>query len=628
MGIRQKTVLITACLFLIVGTILVTLVTSRVIGIEKRLSAETVKATAQEIGRWVESHREVVKTLSLLPVLREGSIEEIANFIEEFGKHKNDEIEVLLYADLNGQGYYHTGARHNLSDRSYFKTLIKDRSAEYLVTNPFLARSTGNVIIAVAYAVKDTAGQIKGLIFASVNTTTLSSVANRFKLTEASEGWLIDGTGQVFAHPNKEYPLKLAITKSDELGFKGLSSLSDDMLALKAGIGSFVNPQGNDQALIYSPIPHSPGWIYAQSIPSNHFLSTTYSLLVTLVVGFATILGLLWLVLGYLTGAIAQISKQLRQSTSTLDLQTQFKADTHDEIGTMARDLNTLFDTFKKVLQEAQKNAGENASVSAQMSASSQQIGRAAENSLVNVQQIESQMRQIFAEIKETTDSFTLTHQQTKKANDRLNEVRHTIDRMTNSVRQRSEEQTDLAQKLNRLSTEADQVRNILTVINDIADQTNLLALNAAIEAARAGEHGRGFAVVADEVRNLADRTQKALTEINATLNVITQSVQDASKEMQKSVKASHTLRNESDRSGEAIQDVVDQMGESTNAVNSGVERLEKLLSSIHQSSDKMGEISKVFSTNVCNVEEIAVAAEHLDELTARLQQQLEQFKF
>ena len=99
-----------------------------------------------------------------------------------------------------------------------------------------------------------------------------------------------------------------------------------------------------------------------------------------------------------------------------------------------------------------------------------------------------------------------------------------------------------LSENLKALTVNAEDIKNILTIISDISDKTNLLALNAAIEAARAGEHGRGFAVVADEVRKLAENTQHSLSEINASVNVIVQSISEASESVDKNTQTSHDL--------------------------------------------------------------------------------------
>lgn len=297
-----------------------------------------------------------------------------------------------------------------------------------------------------------------------------------------------------------------------------------------------------------------------------------------------------------------------------------------DEISQISADLNRLLASMHDAVAEAKNSSRQNKELAGELNRSSQQIRATIEQEAQVAQTESKKAQQIRATIEESVREAGSTKDELGAANKNLQRAKEQILTMIDQVQHTASAQSQLADRLNRLSGEADQVKQVLTVISDIAEQTNLLALNAAIEAARAGEHGRGFAVVADEVRKLAERTQKSLSEINTTISIIVQSINDASDEMNKNSSHIQEMAQSSTSVGEAIHESVSAMQMTQVGVEKLVKDLQINADQIGHTVQQIGYIDSLSSSSVANTEQISDAAQKMQAMTEELNTKLERF--
>jgi len=355
---------------------------------------------------------------------------------------------------------------------------------------------------------------------------------------------------------------------------------------------------------------------------SSLTIAVVVNLIVILLAGF---IGLL--ISRNITASVSHVVGNIDSIVSQKDLTLVNDTNGSDEMAYMGSKINELLASIRDIFGVAKNGSSENSSISHELSVTALEVGKNVEKSVGIINEATQQASSINIDIQNSINDATESKKEIEIANEKLKVARNEIVKLTSKVQETSAIEVELAERMGTLSKDAEEVKSVLEVISDIADQTNLLALNAAIEAARAGEHGRGFAVVADEVRKLAERTQRSLTDINATINVIVQSIIDASDQINKN-------SSEIQKLSHIATDVETQINDTTKIVNNATQASEKTVSDfisrgkeVQTIANKIEQINTLSTENARSVEEISAAADHLSKMTETLSTKLDAYR-
>ena len=329
------------------------------------------------------------------------------------------------------------------------------------------------------------------------------------------------------------------------------------------------------------------------------------------------------------------ISRPLRNAAAAMtdiaqgegDLTRRLPVNGQDEVARLSDAFNQFAEKVRLTVQQVAGSTTQLATAAEEMSQVTQQTNDGVQQQQQETEQVATAINEMTATVQEVARHAGEASNATREANDQARDGREVVDQSISSINSLAQELQNATEVIRQLEQNSENIGTVLDVIQGIAEQTNLLALNAAIEAARAGEQGRGFAVVADEVRSLASRTHQSTEEIQQMIEQLQQGARNAVKAMESSSERSQHSVEQASRAGESLE-VIARAVTTINDMNLQIASAAEEQSSVAEEINRnVTNINEVVNQTAVGAQQSQVSSTELARLSYELQALVNQFK-